>query len=209
MAQEKRKKVSPSAVDCICCGLGATLLLWFATVASNRRKSNEVESVLVLSITAFYPAAPYTLATSSQLERKQPIETWSFNGSSLARFYEDGAIEPDWIGWPKQGAAKNGEAYFAPNEEGLELITFMSERLNTDASTNEFTWTRTLAIQNAMRVANGDLQIEFFENSLPTYVVVTASCAGNEKSVPKEERAGLKTISISVDGSAISIKDGK
>lgn len=160
-----KSRVSSSAVDCICCGLGAVTLLWLATVAVSSDKDQVREVVVTIKTT--YERQPIDFASSALLEGL------SLNGLALADFYVDGTVSPRWQSWPTADRGKFGRCYFRPNEDFNAGEVSLLSRTSGSA---EKPWNliRSITIQG-MSYEDATIDVELHDPIRPIHVEVFAS----------------------------------
>jgi hypothetical protein len=161
-----RSVASPSAIDCICCALGGAILLWIATIAVSAKQTEGIQSLILVTFKLTYEAATPGNASNSQVH---PDEAWQLNGEDLVQFYQDGKVEPNWGGWDglTKTSTSDGTCSFAPNEEGIELVSFSSV---FDSSSR--VGKRSVLIQNSDKLASGILSIDWSKVYKPISIEV-------------------------------------
>jgi len=155
---------SPSAIDCICCALGGSILLWLATIAVSAKQIEGIQSLILITFDITYDLNDLKLA-------QFPDEQWMLNSRELALFDVQGAVKPQWSAWDSPDGGTEGNGSFSPVGQDIEVVSFSG---SFDPVTKVAR--RSVLIQDSGKAARATVTIQWNKDSPPkTFVVRVVS----------------------------------
>lgn len=209
------KGVSPSTIDCICCSLGAMVLLWISTLASALGDPGDVDGIVVARITLIYEGSPFDAANPAAPEPPELlIEQWRLNDRPLAAFRRDKKIIPQLETWPLPLAdGSEGRGSFGPDdEEASESVRFVS-LTPLQKENGQYAWTRVISTQQRWKGESIAVEIDF-DGNLPVDVEVSVTMNGTNLANKNEAKSSQipRRLQIVADGETATVrpqKDGR